>query len=507
MVDASPGEHVLGGVERARGGVAHGEEVDQADVRALERSRAARGDERDEAEAAHLREHGLEQVGLGLGGDAALLGLIRGLERDAGDLGEPHLRADDDDALVEVVPIERAAGVAELAIIGAHQQAERAALPVAAEGDERLVSAGGQAIGPQLPRRVELAVGREAAGEPRGEVDVGAALAGEGAELGAADEALVLGDVLVDLALDLALALGHVVELAVEDALDAGAVADRPGVGQLEAADELLAIEDRDLGGAELIVGRRPQDGLAIVRIGRLIEAGVELELGAGLEGVADAAADGVEVVERPEVEQVDVVAAVHARTCPKGQALDAGVADLEVEVADRQRGGKLAVVVEDRGGEGGGGDDPRVGAGRLPVVLAPQLELGVLASSSREPRATMSPLRPARPPASPPAMTRPYEPKWKPSARPGGLFGSCGCGPRAAGLAGLGSGSGTGASGGFSAVGAGSAASAGTASGAGSTGTELSSEPGPEPGSLGAGVTGGVEAVGCEVVGGAAGL
>src|SRR5690606_19235501 len=141
VIDRAPGVEIVGGVERARAGVADGEEVNEADVRALEGAAAARADEGDEAEAAHLGEHWGEDAGIFLDQYAALLGLIGGLERDAGDLGEPHLGAHDDDALVEVVPVERAAGVAELTIIGAEQEAEGAALPVAAEGDQKLVGA------------------------------------------------------------------------------------------------------------------------------------------------------------------------------------------------------------------------------------------------------------------------------------------------------------------------------------------------------------------------------
>src|SRR5690606_6533745 len=88
----------------------------------------------------------------------------------------------------------------------------------------------------------------------------------------------------------------------------------------------------------------------------------------------ADAAADGVLVVERPPVEQVDVVAAVHAGPRPERQLF---VGALRVEVADADRLGGLAAEMEERREERHRRDDAALHP-LAELVLAAQLELGV---------------------------------------------------------------------------------------------------------------------------------
>ena len=114
--------------------------------------------------------------------------------------------------------------------------------------------------------------------------------------------------------------------------------------------------------------------------------AGVELQdrlvlratrrLLALVDGRADAAADGVLVVERPPVEEVDVVAAVHPRAGPHR---DLVVGALRVEVADADRLLGLAAEVEERREERERRDDAALHA-LAPLVLATELELGVAA-------------------------------------------------------------------------------------------------------------------------------
>jgi hypothetical protein len=73
------------------------------------------------------------------------------------------------------------------------------------------------------------------------------------------------------------------------------------------------------------------------------------------LDGGRDPGADGVEVVERPVVEQVQIVAAQHARADPRREVAEDG---LGVEVAQRRAGGERAGLVEELLVEGQGGDD-----------------------------------------------------------------------------------------------------------------------------------------------------
>jgi hypothetical protein len=63
---------------------------------------------------------------------------------------------------------------------------------------------------------------------------------------------------------------------------------------------------------------------------------------------------------------------------------------------------------VEDGVGEGGGGDDAGVGAGLLPVVLAAQLELGVVGLVEARAAADDVGVATGAAAASPAAITRP---------------------------------------------------------------------------------------------------
>jgi hypothetical protein len=87
----------------------------------------------------------------------------------------------------------------------------------------------------------------------------------------------------------------------------------------------------------------------------------------------------GVEIVERPKVQEVDVVAAQHARACPEAQTLEADAALFGVQIAHRETRVELAIVVEHRMADGEGRDEARVGVDGEPVVVAAQLELDVV--------------------------------------------------------------------------------------------------------------------------------
>ena len=70
--------------------------------------------------------------------------------------------------------------------------------------------------------------------------------------------------------------LGQAVHLAVEHALDATfAVEHRHDVRELQAGNHPRAIEERDVGGARLVLRRRAFDDLVLERIRRAVEPDV----------------------------------------------------------------------------------------------------------------------------------------------------------------------------------------------------------------------------------------
>jgi hypothetical protein len=205
---------------------------------------------------------------------------------------------------------------------------------------------------------------------------VGVALPRERAELEAGDVARVAGELLVASRLLLALAPGQLVELGVGHRLQAALLAEhREDLLGPERLDRLEPVQDVDLRGADLAIRERACAGLVLERIVEPVDADVDGELCPAGQVDAGAPADGVEVVERPPVEKVRVVAAVHPAACPHGEPLVPDAALLEVQVADGDLGGELARVVEERIGDGERRDHQRAGrveiGGELPGVLA----------------------------------------------------------------------------------------------------------------------------------------
>ncbi len=166
--------------------------------------------------------------------------------------------------------------------------------------------------------------------------------------------------------------------LAVEDALHPGFVANGLDVLHFQAGDHPRAIQQRDRLRAGPVLRCRAFHFLKLEGIRSAIHAQMPSDVRLrGGEVEAGTAADGVQIVQRPEVEQVDVVAAVHPRADPSRQALVTDAALFHVQVAQGELGVEVAVVVKQRPGDGQRGDDPRREPG-LPVVVAAQLELGV---------------------------------------------------------------------------------------------------------------------------------
>jgi hypothetical protein len=89
-------------------------------------------------------------------------------------------------------------------------------------------------------------------------------------------------------------------------------LSDPHGVTHLRAGDELLAVGDADGLFSELPKRCRAHRRAGKKRVVGLIDSGVQLDIEVVDKCVADSTADRVQAVERPEVEQVDIVAAVH---------------------------------------------------------------------------------------------------------------------------------------------------------------------------------------------------
>ena len=213
------------------------------------------------------------------------------------------------------------------------------------------------------------------------------ALAGEVCELRAEHPPAVFGQAAIALGQRIVeRARGELVQLAVEDGLEArGAAAGANELRELHGLDGARAIELRDVDGAEA-EGRDHRDLLELVRVVEALLPRVQLQdrlvLGAPgrlftlVQRRADAAAHRVLVVERPPVEEIDVVAAVHPRAGPHGELV---VGALRVEVADADGLVGLARKVEERREQRQRRDDAALHA-LAPLVLAAELELGVAA-------------------------------------------------------------------------------------------------------------------------------
>jgi hypothetical protein len=104
------------------------------------------------------------------------------------------------------------------------------------------------------------------------------------------------------------------------------------------------------------------------------IVSNVRLQLGFFGESLVDAPADRIQVVERPEVEQIDVVASVHPRTAPRRKrGTNRG---LHVEVPQRDVLRRFAAEVKKRRKERDGRNDA---AANWPKgIFPPKLEFGV---------------------------------------------------------------------------------------------------------------------------------
>src|SRR5262249_24264880 len=152
------------------------------------------------------------------------------------------------------------------------------------------------------------------------------AAAGERAELRTDDVAAVGRQRLEDARVRLLLARRKRVELAVENALEPGELVELVDVRQLEAADETLAVEHGCVARAELPEGCGSRHGLLVEVATRLVEPGVGGDGRTLADVVAHPAAQRVQVVERPEVEEVDVVAAIHPRAGPDAEVLEAEI-------------------------------------------------------------------------------------------------------------------------------------------------------------------------------------
>jgi hypothetical protein len=120
--------------------------------------------------------------------NAALHRLVGARDGEAGDLAEEEVGPHHEDALVDVLEVERGARVAEGADVAADHHADRPELAEAAERDHDLVRAVGGLVEGELPGGGELAEAPDRAPKSSG----GVALT-EGAELDADDVAAVPG--------------------------------------------------------------------------------------------------------------------------------------------------------------------------------------------------------------------------------------------------------------------------------------------------------------------------
>src|SRR5262249_33609889 len=149
----------------------------------------------------------------------------------------------------------------------------------------------------------------------------------------------------------------------------------------LRGLDGAWTVELRDVHRPEA-ERRDDRDLLELVEVVEPLLADVTLEdrllraVGPLVDRTADAATDRVLVVERPPVQEINVVAAIHPRAGPHRERV---VRALRVEVPDADRVGGLAIEVEERREERQRRDDASLHAiGEL--VLAAKLELGVAA-------------------------------------------------------------------------------------------------------------------------------
>src|SRR5262249_26244086 len=143
--------------------------------------------------------------------------------------------------------------------------------------------------------------------------------------------------------------------------------------------DVARAIELRDVHAPE---AERRDDGNLLELVGvietLLSDVGLQNRLlhaiTQSVDGPAESTSDGVLIVERPPIEKVDVIAAVHPRTGPHREPL---VRALRVEIADTDALRRVSREMEEWRKERQRGDDTTGDAVR-PLVFAPQLELRV---------------------------------------------------------------------------------------------------------------------------------
>ncbi len=381
MLGAAARERVVGRVKRARVAIARRHEVNRPNVRALVRALARQAEEGRHARAQHRALH---RPPLAVVEHGPLLRLDRALDEHPHLVGEVIVRPHDQRRLVDV--LERQvirARRPERAHVAARQHRPGPALPVGRHRHAHFVRPGRRTIVVQLVGHREVAVGGEPARVAEEQVDEGVALAREGPDLRARHEAAVARHVLVDRRLGLAHALGQVVQLAVAHHLQPRRALERKDVLGPQRPDDPRPVEDRHVRRAELVVRQRPRHRLILEGVVEPHDAGVHRDLGARGQVDASAAPQRVQVVERPPVEQIDVVAAVHAAADPERKPRQPHALLFDEEVAQRHRRVELARVVKQRVGDRERRHDARrhrvrVVGGR-PVVDAAKLELGVV--------------------------------------------------------------------------------------------------------------------------------
>ena len=143
-------------------------------------------------------------------------------------------------------------------------------------------------------------------------------------------------------------------------------------VGEISAAEELfgldggdkpLSVEEEDvLFSDEAFID--DVDDFVLVGILEAVGAEMDIDVGARISVPPDAAAVGVEVIEGPCVEEVDVVAPVHARSGPHGEPVEPEIPSFDIEVSHGDARIPFTVVMEELVAvDGKGGDDIDDGA------------------------------------------------------------------------------------------------------------------------------------------------
>ena len=199
MLDAANRIDIVDWIERLCAGVPEAGAIDEPELRAAVVAATGRRQERDDADARHPSHERTDRIfdGLTVGADAAedaaLLRLVRALDREAANLAEEHGGAGDDDALVDVLEIEARARVAERSDVAAEHHPDRPIFIVGADRGQELVRAGRRLVRGELVRRGQISIGCQAGRIADEQVDVGVAVAGEGADLTSDDHPVIAG--------------------------------------------------------------------------------------------------------------------------------------------------------------------------------------------------------------------------------------------------------------------------------------------------------------------------